>query len=164
MVRSGNWSSSPHKERVFFIDKITVQIHSVIVMIRWTRLAPWEYEFPFQGSLTFSFPSYPLSYCIVDFGFVRILDRSDFLSGDRGMNACPSHVYLCRHIFYPNIALPTISMSHNMLIDSWEGFHESRRCSRDTYPESHLTKYASIRRLWLTVDGGSETVAKSGSI
>ena len=26
-----------------------------------------------------------------------------------------------------------------------EGFHESRRCSRDTYPESHITKYTSIR-------------------
>jgi len=28
----------------------------------------------------------------------------------------------------------------------WEGHHESRRCSRDTYPESYITKYASIRR------------------
>jgi len=23
----------------------------------------------------------------------------------------------------------------------WEGYHESRRCSRDTYPESYITKY-----------------------
>jgi len=29
----------------------------------------------------------------------------------------------------------------------WEGYHESRRCSRDTYPESYITKYTSIRRL-----------------
>ena len=28
----------------------------------------------------------------------------------------------------------------------WEGYHESRRCSRDTYPESYTTKYTSIRR------------------
>jgi hypothetical protein len=25
--------------------------------------------------------------------------------------------------------------------DTWEGFRESRRCSRDTYPESYITKY-----------------------
>ena len=30
----------------------------------------------------------------------------------------------------------------------WEGYPESRRCSRDTYPESYITKYTSIRRLW----------------
>ena len=28
----------------------------------------------------------------------------------------------------------------------WEGCHESRRCSRDTYPESYNTKYTIIRR------------------
>ena len=28
----------------------------------------------------------------------------------------------------------------------WEGCRESRRCSRDTYPESYVTKYTSIRR------------------
>ena len=28
-----------------------------------------------------------------------------------------------------------------------EGYHESRRCSRDTYLESYTTKYTSIRRL-----------------
>ena len=27
----------------------------------------------------------------------------------------------------------------------WEGYHESRRCSRDTYPDSYITKYTSIR-------------------
>ena len=29
----------------------------------------------------------------------------------------------------------------------WEGHRESRRCSKDTYPESCITKYTSIRRL-----------------
>ena len=28
----------------------------------------------------------------------------------------------------------------------WEGYRVSRRCSRDTYPESYITKYASMRR------------------
>ena len=32
------------------------------------------------------------------------------------------------------------------VIDSWLGYHESRRCSRDTYPESYITKCASIQR------------------
>jgi len=27
------------------------------------------------------------------------------------------------------------------------GYHESRKCSRDTYPESYITKYTSMRRL-----------------
>ena len=30
---------------------IQVRIHFIIVMIRWTGLAPWEFEFPFPGSL-----------------------------------------------------------------------------------------------------------------
>ena len=35
-------------EREFFIDNLLVRIHYIIVMIRWTSLAPWE----FAGSLT----------------------------------------------------------------------------------------------------------------
>jgi len=42
------WSHSrgaPGKgEREFFIDNLLVRIHSIIVMIRWTGLAPWEFE------------------------------------------------------------------------------------------------------------------------
>ena len=34
-------------EREFFIDNLLVRIHCIIVMIRWTGLAPWEFEFPF---------------------------------------------------------------------------------------------------------------------
>ena len=33
------------------------------------------------------------------------------------------------------------------LVGLWEGYRERRRCSRDTYPESSITKYTSIRRL-----------------
>ena len=46
-----------HREREFFIDNLLVQIHYIIVMIRWTGLAPWESEFPFPGSLTSTFLS-----------------------------------------------------------------------------------------------------------
>jgi len=39
-------------KREFFIDNLLVRIHFIILMIRWTDLAPWEFEFPFPGSLT----------------------------------------------------------------------------------------------------------------
>ena len=44
-----------HEQREFFIDNLLVRIHFIIVMIRWTGLAPWEFEFPFPGSLTSTF-------------------------------------------------------------------------------------------------------------
>jgi hypothetical protein len=37
------------------IDNLLVRIHLVIGMMRWTGLAPWEFEFPFPGSLTSAF-------------------------------------------------------------------------------------------------------------
>ena len=40
------------REREFFIDNLLVRIHFIIEMIWWTGLAPWEFEFPFPGSLT----------------------------------------------------------------------------------------------------------------
>jgi len=30
-------------EREFFIDNLLVRIHYIIVMIKWTGLAPWEF-------------------------------------------------------------------------------------------------------------------------
>jgi len=42
-------------EREFFNDNLLVRVHFIIVMIRWTGLAPWEFEFPFPGSLTSTF-------------------------------------------------------------------------------------------------------------
>jgi len=42
-------------EREFFIDNLLVPIHFIIVIIRWTGLEPWEFEFPFPGSLTSTF-------------------------------------------------------------------------------------------------------------
>ena len=46
----------PLQERDFFIDKLLVRIHFIVVMIGWTGLAPWEFEFPFPGSLTSTIP------------------------------------------------------------------------------------------------------------
>ena len=42
-------------EREFFIEKLLVRIHVIIEMVGWTGLAPWEFEFPFPGSLTSTF-------------------------------------------------------------------------------------------------------------
>ena len=57
-IRStGDGETPPQKrEREFFIDNLLVRVHFIIVMIRWTGLAPWEFEFPFPGSLTFTPP------------------------------------------------------------------------------------------------------------
>ena len=49
----------PGQEREFFIDNLLVRIHFIIVMFRWTGLAPWEFESPFPGSLTSTFPGQP---------------------------------------------------------------------------------------------------------
>ena len=38
-------------ERDFFSDNLLVRINFIIVMIRWTGLAPWEFEFLFQVAL-----------------------------------------------------------------------------------------------------------------
>ena len=43
------------KEIEFFIDNLLVRVHFISVMIRWTGIAPWEFEFPFPGSLTSTF-------------------------------------------------------------------------------------------------------------
>ena len=37
------------RERDFFIDNLLVRIHYIIVMIRWTGLAPWEFQLPFSS-------------------------------------------------------------------------------------------------------------------
>jgi hypothetical protein len=34
-------------ERKFFIDNLLFRIYFIIVMIRWTGLAPWDFEFSF---------------------------------------------------------------------------------------------------------------------
>jgi len=42
-------------QREFCIDNLLVRVHFIVSMIRWTGLAPWEFEFPFPGSLTSTF-------------------------------------------------------------------------------------------------------------
>jgi len=44
-----------YPERVFSIDNLLVRIHLIVEMIWWTGLAPWEFEFPFSGSLVCTF-------------------------------------------------------------------------------------------------------------
>ena len=57
---------------------------------------------------------------------------------------CPS-----RESSHPKVIDP--GLEHTLAGPLWEGCRESRRCSRDTYPESYITKYTSIRRLKLGV-------------
>ena len=42
-------------EREFLMDNLLVRIHFIIEKIRWTGLAPWEFEFPLSGSLVSTF-------------------------------------------------------------------------------------------------------------
>ena len=42
-------------ESEFCIDNLLVSIYFIVLIIRWTGLAPWEFEFPFSGSLTSTF-------------------------------------------------------------------------------------------------------------
>ena len=52
------------------------------------------------------------------------------------------------------------SVQASVLLDRLrEGFQESRRCPRVTYPESYTTKYTSIQRLFL---GGQRSVLLKG--
>ena len=48
-------ASPPPLQRGLFTDNLLVRIHGVIEMIWWTDLAPWEFEFPFLGSLVCTF-------------------------------------------------------------------------------------------------------------
>ena len=45
-------SVQTHGEREFLIGNLLVRIYLIIVMIRWTGLASWEFELAFPGSLT----------------------------------------------------------------------------------------------------------------
>ena len=58
-------------EREFFIDNLLVRIHFIIVMIRWTGLAPWELEFPLRPhaqTVSISMLKHALSILINGFG------------------------------------------------------------------------------------------------
>ena len=69
---------------------------------------------------------------------------SSFLHGQARLSSGPSQRRLFRKDFRPEgTFFRTIA---SLLSELWEGFRESRRCSRDTYPESYITKYTCIRR------------------
>ena len=38
-----------------------------------------------------------------------------------------------------------VDEDHTLVGPLWEGYHESSRCFRDTYPESYITKFTSLR-------------------
>ena len=46
---------SSEREREFFNGNLLVRNHYIVVMIRWTGLAPREFAFTFSGSLTSTF-------------------------------------------------------------------------------------------------------------
>ena len=54
-ARSGFRTCPSGEEREFFIDNLLVQIHFVIVKMRWTGLAPWVSKSSRPGRLTSSF-------------------------------------------------------------------------------------------------------------
>ena len=55
MNRISRCVSCSGPKREFVIDNLLVRIHFIIVIIRWTGLAPGEFEFPFLGSLASTF-------------------------------------------------------------------------------------------------------------
>jgi len=63
-------------EREFFIDNLLVRIHFIIMMIRWTGLAPWEFEFPFPGSLIYTFLVGRSYWCTTAYSWQRVAHRS----------------------------------------------------------------------------------------
>jgi len=74
-------------------------------------------------------------------------------AGARALGAAPAlcddTVYRCPtpYTLKRTIAGLAVALSGALLSVIGEGYHESRRCSRDTYPESYITKFVSIRRL-----------------
>ena len=105
------WLVTECIEREFFADNLLVRIHFVVVMIRWTGLAPWEFEFPFPGSLTCTF-------------LVRIhtiFPPFDQLSNARctlGGGAVDRRVVECR-AFHPPIAALSPSSRRASCFLSW---------------------------------------------
>ena len=52
------WYGMVQREREVFIDSLLVRIHFINVMIMWTGLAPWEFEFLVPDSLRCTFLDY----------------------------------------------------------------------------------------------------------
>ena len=89
-------------EREFFIDNLLVRIHFIIVVIRWTGLAPWEFELPFPGSLTSTFLAPPAEPPARRVGLKHPLNffglyRSSLESGDLQCKPGVSKTTTCSH-------------------------------------------------------------------
>ena len=57
-----------------------------------------------------------------------------------------------QHIIFSKVNSPTTPSTCSLLFlviagPLWEGYRESRRCSRDTYPESYITKYTTYTNI-----------------
>ena len=83
------------EEREFLIDSLLVRIHFIIVMIKWTGLSQWEFEFPFPSSLTSTFLEFcespyppPVRVCIASpfRRFSRVFPRRGEVSAYPGSN------------------------------------------------------------------------------
>ena len=44
------------------MGNLLIRNNLIIMIIRWTGLAPWEFEFPFSGSLTFMYRRSSIEY------------------------------------------------------------------------------------------------------
>jgi len=47
------------RAREFFIDNRLIRNHVIIVMVWWTGLAPWNFEFPFEAASSATAPTAP---------------------------------------------------------------------------------------------------------
>ena len=78
-------------QRQFFIDNLLVRIHFIIEMIRWTGLAPWEFELPFPGSLTSTF-------LVLIFSSLSYLPAHASAALGQGLDASAPREVLCVNI------------------------------------------------------------------
>ena len=60
------------------------------------------------------------------------------------------HLFLNREQIV-QVSRQSVGRGGGLRIDPPERHHASKRCSRDTYPESYITKYTSIRSLRIRV-------------
>ena len=77
-------------EREFFIVNLLVRNHIIIVLIRWTGLAPWEFEFPSPGSFISTFLAYVVNRYLPTIAFHgQRIDQGKIVSRSRSFHAFP---------------------------------------------------------------------------
>ena len=55
-------------EKKICVDNLLIRIRFIIVMIYWTGLAPWEFEFSFPGSFISAFLAGCVTTCVAILG------------------------------------------------------------------------------------------------